>query len=64
VRTRADGKPCEVCARVLLPGEPVHVLEEPERGRRRRIVCPLCLRRALARGWVRSPDARRGAPAA
>jgi hypothetical protein len=52
-RARADGETCEVCGRLVLPGEPVHRLEDPDRGRRQRIVCPLCLRRALARGWVR-----------
>jgi hypothetical protein len=68
-RERAEeGEACEVCGRYVLPGEPVHRFEDPDRGRRRRVVCPLCQRRALARGWVR-PGAgagleREDAPAA
>ena len=44
--------------RDVLPGEPVHRFEDPDRGRRRRMVCPLCPRRAAGRGWVR-PSAER-----
>ena len=65
-RDRADGQTCDVCGRYVLPGEPVHRFEDPDRGRRRRIVCPLCQRRALDRGWLR-PGAeleREDAPAA
>ena len=53
-RARADGQSCELCGRSVLPGESAHVFEDPDRGYRRRTVCPLCHRRALARGWVRS----------
>jgi hypothetical protein len=53
---------------VVLPGEPVHHFVEPSRGRRQRVVCPLCHRRAAARGWVRTGGSRdhldRSAPAA
>jgi len=67
MRVRAGGQRCDLCDRVLLPGEPVHVFEDPDRGRRRRPVCPLCHRKALARGWIRSGDGGRrrlDAPAA
>jgi len=67
-RRRAEGAGhCEVCGRVVLPGEPVQPFEDPRRGHRRRVVCPLCHRGAVARGWVR-PGERdvtgQGAPAA
>jgi hypothetical protein len=53
-RRRAEGPgDCEVCGRVVLPGEPVHTFEDPRRGRRRHLVCALCQRHAAARGWVR-----------
>lgn len=59
---------CAVCGRVVLPGEPVHHFVEPSRGRRRRVVCPLCHRGAAAKGWVRTGGShdhlRRSAPAA
>lgn len=59
---------CSVCGRVVLPGEPVHHFVEPSRGSRQRVVCPLCHRRAAAKGWVRTGgtlDGRsRSAPAA
>ena len=47
---------CEICERQLLPGETRHYFDEPDRGRRLHVVCPLCRRTALQRGWVRSPD--------
>jgi hypothetical protein len=53
-RTPDGGERCAVCDRVLLPGEPVHRFEDPDRGHRRMVVCPLCPRRATARGWVRA----------
>lgn len=57
-RRRAEGEgTCEICGRVVLPGEPVHRFEQPDRGNRRSVVCPLCPRRAVARGWVRSGGA-------
>lgn len=46
----------EVCGRVVLPGEPVQVFEDPRRGHRRRVVCPLCHRGVAARGWERARD--------
>lgn len=58
---------CELCGRAVLPGEPVHRFEDPDRGGRRRTVCPLCHRRAAARGWVRAGTREsrgQGAPAA
>ncbi len=66
VPVRAETQRCEVCGRQVLPGEPVHLFEEPERGRRRRMVCPLCHRRALGRGCVRAGSRldRQDAPAA
>jgi hypothetical protein len=67
MRLRASGQHCDLCGRALLPGEPVHVFEDPDRGRRRRPVCALCHRKALARGWIRAAgeDRRRqDAPAA
>lgn len=53
-RKLGSGEHCDVCGRVVLPGEPLHVFEDPERGGRRRPVCPLCHRKALQRGWIRS----------
>lgn len=53
---RSDVRPCDLCGRTMLPGEPCHYFDEPERGRRLRVVCALCRAEALARGWVRSPD--------
>jgi hypothetical protein len=68
MRRRASEGPgdCAVCGRVVLPGEPVQHFEEPKRGHRHRIVCPLCADGALGRGWVRagSRDLDRTAPAA
>jgi hypothetical protein len=67
MRVRASGERCDLCERALLPGEPVHVFEDPDRGRRRRPVCPLCHRMALARGWIRAGGEgrqRQDAPAA
>jgi hypothetical protein len=66
-RPRAEeGTSCDVCGRHVLPGEPVHRFHDPDRGHRRRVVCPLCPRRAIARGWVRPPTIleREDAPAA
>jgi hypothetical protein len=56
--------PCRVCGRALLPGEPFHRFEEPRRGRRLHLVCPLCARPAAARGWVLAQAERQSAPAA
>ena len=57
-RRRSEGEGnCAICGRVVLPGEPVQRFEQPDRGHRRTIVCPLCPRRAVARGWVRSGEA-------
>jgi hypothetical protein len=53
-RHLGDGELCDICGRVVLPGEPLHVFEDPERGGRRRPVCPLCHRKALQRGWIRA----------
>ena len=53
-KNAGGGEICDLCGRVMMPGEPLHVFEDPERGMRRRPVCPLCHRRALARGWIRS----------
>ena len=54
-RSEGDGV-CAICGRVMLPGEPVKHFEQPERGYRRCIVCPLCPRKAVARGWVRAGE--------
>jgi hypothetical protein len=68
MRRLATGETCDLCSRYVLPGEPIHLFEDPERGRRRRPVCALCHRRALARGWIRSTPSvalrREDAPAA
>ncbi|HJZ62259.1 MAG TPA: hypothetical protein VKD47_08900 [Miltoncostaeaceae bacterium] len=56
MRERADGRACEVCQRTLLPGEPFTFFDDPERRRFRRPVCPLCQRRAVARGWQRTGE--------
>lgn len=53
-RSLGAGELCDVCGRVVLPGEPLHVFEDPDRGGRRRPVCPLCHRKALQKGWVRA----------
>lgn len=53
-RHLGHGELCDICSRVVLPGEPLHVFEDPERGGRRRPVCPLCHRKALQRGWIRA----------
>jgi len=45
-----------VCQRTLLPGEPFTFFDDPERRRFRRPVCPLCQRRAVARGWQRTGE--------
>jgi hypothetical protein len=66
-RRRGEGPgDCAICGRVVLPGEPAHDFLDPDRGRRHEVVCPLCPRRAVARGWVRAgvPAADRGASAA
>ena len=55
---RLSRETCELCERCFLPGEPQHGFEQPERGRRVRVVCGLCQRRALLRGWVRTTDQR------
>ena len=54
MRRLGAGEVCDVCGRIVLPGEPLHVFEDPERGGRRRPVCPLCHRKALQRGWIRA----------
>ena len=68
MRRRASEGPgdCEVCGRVVLPGEPAQYFEDPRRGHRRHLVCPLCTGRAGRRGWVRegTRDLTRSAPAA
>jgi hypothetical protein len=64
-RRRAESPgPCAVCGRALLPGEPFHRFEEPRRGRRLNLVCPLCARPAAARGWVLARPEQQSAPAA
>lgn len=41
----------------MLAGEVCHLLDHPGRRIYRRSVCTLCRRRALAGGWVPSPEA-------
>jgi hypothetical protein len=40
----------------MLAGEVCHLLDHPGRRIYRRAVCTLCRRRALAGGWVPSPE--------
>ncbi len=64
-RRRSEGAAtCAICERVLLPGEPVTRFEQPDRGYRRCVVCPLCPRKAVARGWVRAGERTTSNPSA
>lgn len=64
-RRRSEGAGARsICERVLLPGEPVARVAQPDRGYRRRVVCPLRPRRAVARGRVRTGERTTSNPSA
>lgn len=49
---------CSVCERLILPGEPIRIFRDLERGGRRRPTCALCHRDARSRGWIPDGDPR------